>query len=150
MTISLQTMSIIEEKIETERKMKKCPFCAEEIQEEATLCRYCNQSLVEKSYIHMKWGFPVYGLLRNLNIFLDDEIVGCINVSKEVKIEVAPGNHDFYVKMDNLSSALYEIDIEAGKTIYLKCKFNYGWGRIAFIGTLINPKKAFSVKEYFP
>jgi len=36
--------------------MKKCPFCAEEIQEEAIFCKHCQQMLSETVSRKDRWG----------------------------------------------------------------------------------------------
>jgi ABC-type bacteriocin/lantibiotic exporter with double-glycine peptidase domain len=37
--------------------MKKCPFCAEEIQDEAIKCRFCGEFLSQSEKVKTKWYF---------------------------------------------------------------------------------------------
>jgi predicted nucleic acid-binding Zn ribbon protein len=46
--------------------MKRCPFCAEEIQNEAVKCRFCGEFLLKPNTLRAKWYFSMGTLVMAL------------------------------------------------------------------------------------
>jgi hypothetical protein len=50
-------------------KMKKCPYCAEEIQDDARKCRFCNADLApKKKWLGCLWGCLIFILISVVSV----------------------------------------------------------------------------------
>ncbi|MCD6474990.1 MAG: hypothetical protein J7K85_01840 [Anaerolineaceae bacterium] len=73
--------------------MKLCPYCAEEIQDQAIYCHYCNQELLE-STLQITWSgpFPKFFFVAQ-NILIDGKVLGTVTYLSTNEFLITAGEH---------------------------------------------------------
>ena len=131
--------------------MKKCPYCAEEIQEEAIIFRFCNHNLFQESLINLYWGPPGYSILSKLEILVDNNIIGSVRFLREFETRILPGKHDIFIRIGKQKSPLLHFSIEPGEKKLFLCGYNSGMGGPYYtLRGIFKPNDAFIIEEFIP
>jgi hypothetical protein len=64
--------------------------------------------------------------LREYPIYIDDQKMGSVRNNQEIILDIAPGTHVIYAKLDWLTSERHTIMLQPGETVCFLCRWDVG------------------------
>ncbi|MBN1122781.1 MAG: hypothetical protein JXJ17_17020 [Anaerolineae bacterium] len=123
--------------------MKICPFCAEEIQDEAIVCKHCKRDLVDlqssaspdvNSLVTIFGTEQWFATNPQVTIHINGVQVAITKFMKsKVDVPVAPGRNTIQAKMGFRKTPVIALDVAAGDSILLRLNSNRMTGGIELI-----------------
>src|SRR5947209_11186025 len=77
-----------------------------------------------KAVIRVERNKSMTDALRAYKVIVDGETVGKLRRGKSVRVEVAPGSHEVWMKVDWTKSAPIELELHPGEEAMLLCAPN--------------------------
>lgn len=95
--------------------------------------------------LHVHRPSAYYGKVRKLKIFVDGEEAGTVGSDATTTLEVSPGNHEVYVKMDWIRSP--PVAVAASDSDDVTLEVIMPRGIVAQWTTMFKPSKGFGLEH---